>query len=359
MECNFCKNILQTQLSLERHKKSNKKCLEIQKKNTDNIITTLVNCDYCLKDFSTTNINRHIKVCSKKLLKDNNEQLEIEHKNDIENIERRYKDIIERIKIDYEKQIQELKNHIIKIETENSIFKEDRAIVTEIAKQPKYNTNTNNTNTNNITNNLAVFDTELIKEKFTNAISNVTPADLYDGQKSIALRSLPCLFDDYGKKMITCTDPSRDMFMFVDKDGSTVKDKKCRKVANIIEPIATAKTDELIKADLVKREKSSRLSFLIKSLKDQEKEIGKLSEHQKGYDEESKEWNRIESDIHKKLELNIIYQQEINKLRIDGVFPKMEGEMETCDEKLLNAAEDIKSMKTDCTIFSKTIFEHL
>lgn len=159
--------------------------------------------------------------------------------------------------------------------------------------------------------------------------------------------------------MITCTDPSRDMFMLVDKDGSTIKDKKCRKVANIIEPIATAKTDELIKADIVQREKSSRLSSLIKNVKEREKTIDKLLEHQQGFEENSKEWRRIEGEFFKKNEVIFAEQRDINQLRMEGVFPKIEGEIETYDEKLLNAAEDIKSMKTDCTSFSKTIFEHL
>lgn len=344
MECNFCKNILQTKSSLDRHKKNNKKCLEIQIKiDKDNVNISLIKCEDCLKVFSISNINRHNKTCkqskTKKIVKESNEQ-----------IENKYENIIKDLKLDYEKQIQVLKEYILKIETENNLFREDHNIIAEIAKQPKYT---------NITNNLAVFDSEHIKEKFTSAISNVKPADLYDGQRSIALKSLPCLFDNEGKKMITCTDPSRDMFVLVDKDGLTIKDKKCRKVANIIEPIAVAKTDELIKADIIKREKSNRLSYLIKNIKDRDIEIDIMIEHQKGYIKHSTEWTRIDSKIHKYYELNIIDQQEINELRIEGVFPKIEGNIETCDEKLLNAAEEIKSMKTDCTKFSKTIFEHL
>ena len=97
----------------------------------------------------------------------------------------------------------------------------------------------------------------------------------------------------------------------------------------------------------------------IKDVKERGKEIKKLIEHQKGYQENSTEWNRIENDIHKKYETNIIEQKEINILILEGILPQIEGELETLDEKLLNAAEDIKSMKTDCTKFSKTIFEHL
>ena len=93
MECNFCKNILLTQVSLDRHKKNNKKCLEIQiNLNNKVIIDSLVKCDACFKEFSIMNINRHNKTCkerkNKSLLDDNIEQLKLKHNNEIQNLKK-------------------------------------------------------------------------------------------------------------------------------------------------------------------------------------------------------------------------------------------------------------------------------
>jgi hypothetical protein len=63
MECNFCKSILKTVSSLNYHMKNNKKCIEIQSKTVEDIKTALVDCEYCGKSFSATNINKHAITC--------------------------------------------------------------------------------------------------------------------------------------------------------------------------------------------------------------------------------------------------------------------------------------------------------
>ena len=66
MECNYCKKSLKTLSSLNYHKKNNKKCLEIQKNNFDNINSILTLCLFCNKQF--TNIKTH--SCKIKKLKE-------------------------------------------------------------------------------------------------------------------------------------------------------------------------------------------------------------------------------------------------------------------------------------------------
>ena len=61
MECNFCKSILKTLSSLNYHKKSNKKCLELQNRTVENVKSSLVMCNFCNIKF--TNIKTHLLSC--------------------------------------------------------------------------------------------------------------------------------------------------------------------------------------------------------------------------------------------------------------------------------------------------------
>ena len=143
----------------------------------------------------------------------------------------------------------ELKEKNIKLESENNIYKKDHETVTSIAKQPKITNNYNN---------LSVYNDDVIKDRFTSAMNNIKPSDLYDGQKSIGRFVAPCLQNDDGTKMITCSDFARNVFIVKDEEGNLNKDIKCRNLASIIEPIATAKVDELIKEDNDKRWKENK-----------------------------------------------------------------------------------------------------
>ena len=62
--------------------------------------------------------------------------------------------------------------------------------------------------------------------------------------------------------MLSCTDYSRNVFVYKDKNGNINKDIKCKNLADLIEPIATAKADELLKEDCINKEKSYRLTEL-------------------------------------------------------------------------------------------------
>ena len=66
MECDFCNKVLTTKGNLNYHKKNNKECLILQLKLKANIESALVQCTFCNKNFSESNINNHIKNCKKK-----------------------------------------------------------------------------------------------------------------------------------------------------------------------------------------------------------------------------------------------------------------------------------------------------
>jgi len=87
--------------------------------------------------------------------------------------------------------------------------------------------------------------------------------------------------------MISCTDSSRNVFVYKDIDGNINKDIKCKNLANLIEPIATAKVDELIKVDNSKRYKINKIETLKENILKRQDEIRGLEEHILGFRKDS------------------------------------------------------------------------
>ena len=314
MECEFCKSILKTISSLNYHKKNNKKCLETQKiVTTDNELQITIN---------NLNYENAKLVFNNKTLINKNKKLELE--------------------------ISKMKKYIVKLEAENTIYSKDHETLTSIAKQPKTTSTTNNNY------NLCIYDDNLIKDRFSIAINNIKPSDLYDGQKSIGRFVAPCLQNDDGSKMFSCTDFSRNVFVYKDTNGNINKDIKCKNLANLIEPIATAKVNELMKEDYDKRSKINRFKFLRKHIISRKEEIEKLENHLQGLKKETQQWYYIKSQILQKENDNERDNEELRNMDDDE---DLKNDDEYCDEKLIVAADDIKEMKTDSSKFSKTISE--
>ena len=348
MECNFCKNKLNSLGNLNYHKKNNKKCLEIQKEFNDNVTSILETCTFCNIEF--TNIKTHLLSCKIKKNKDFEK-----FKQDFENLEKdnqKLKEDLEKLQEKHQKEILEMKEYIIKIQTENNIYKKDHDTITSIAKQPKITTNNNNN-----TYNLSVYDDDIIKDRFILAINNANPSDLYGGQKSIGRFVAPCLKNDDGTTMISCTDFSRNVFVYKDGDGNINKDIKCKNLANLIEPIATAKVDELIKVDNSKRYRVSKIENLRTNITKRYDEIKRLENHIMGFAKETSSWRHVKEQIQRKEDENERDFCEIEKLQNDEEYVEASYIAIDCDEKLAVAAEDIKEMKTDSCKFSKTISE--
>lgn len=355
MNCEYCKNSLRTLSSLNYHKKNNKKCLLLQSNLKVEVESSLILCTFCSNNFSISNINNHMKICKKK--KENMEKkLEscINENKSLNLDNEKYKKKIEELQIDNEKiqvELNELKEKNIKLEAENNIYKKDHDTVTSIAKQPRITT------TNNNYNNLSVYNDDIIKDRFTSALNNIKPSDLYDGQKSIGRFVAPCLQNDDGTKMITCSDFARNVFLMKDDEGNLNKDIKCRNLANIIEPIATAKVDELIKEDNDKRWKVNRLTILKKQLMARDIEIEKLENHLLGLEKNSQNWQYTNDQIIQKEKENDVDFEELEKIDEDNSIVHINVHMINCDEKLAVAADDIKEMKKDSSKFSKTLSE--
>jgi hypothetical protein len=241
-----------------------------------------------------------------------------------------------------------MKEYIVKIETENNIYSKDHETITTIAKQPKTTTNNNNNNYN-----LSVIDYNIVKDRFSDIINNAPTSEFYDGQRSIGRFVAPCLQNEDGTKMLACTDYSRNVFVYKDEKGNINKDIKCKNLANIIEPIATAKVNELMKEDIDKRSKTVRIKSLRKTIISRKEDIEKLENFLQGLEKGSQHWCYIRDQILQKendIEMSNIELMNIN--REDCV-----NDNKYYDEKLYTAADDIKDMKTNTNKFSKTISE--
>jgi len=214
-ECNFCKNELSSLSNFNKHQKTNKKCLGIQQKISNNANSSKSFCEFCKKH--VFKIDRHFLSCKMKKQKDS-EKLQSDFEklqSELEKVQmynEKFQLEAEKFKLSHEnlqimnakqkKEILEMTEYIIKLETENNIFKKDHETITSIAKQPKINTNTNNN-----TYNLSVYDDNIIKDRFLLALNNAKPSDLYDDQKSIgrfvADISLPEIYSYIKIAMVT------------------------------------------------------------------------------------------------------------------------------------------------------------
>ena len=248
MECEFCKTTLKSLSSLNYHKKTNKKCLEKQ-----NIFLTdkFIPCEFCNKTFTSQTLKTHLLSCKNKKeqekdeiikLKDNIieemkkekdlfEELLKEKDDIIENTIKEKDDIIENTIKEKDDIIEEMKNRILKLETENDIYKNDHDFVKKLAAQPKNTTNTNNNNKIRVMNNF--FDNPEKVKQLVN--DKLTQDHVCDGQKGVAQFAYDILLkDEDGNINYFCTDPSRSIFKFQNSDGETEKDIKAMKLTNML-----------------------------------------------------------------------------------------------------------------------------
>ena len=211
-ECDFCGKLFQSKGNLIKHKKTAKYCIKIQKEQSVKDITYITyNCQYCKKEFSQCyNLERHLPTCIEKLKQEIIDKETIINENNLEN--------------------QKLKDHIIELETENRLlrenFKENQSTINEIAKQPRVATTTNNHN--KIMINTPI---DLSQSTVQQAIQNGFSEDyLMQGQKGVARFAYDnILKDEQGKLKYICTDASRQIFQFKNEDGSIQKDVKATK----------------------------------------------------------------------------------------------------------------------------------
>jgi hypothetical protein len=225
MNCNFCDKTLNSIITLRYHQKNAKKCLEIQKNQEQNIMSALVSCEYCNKEFSKSSLKSHFISCKKKLKVDKEKEID-NLKFELENLKKYSSEEIENLKFENNN----LKNIISKLEAENKIYLQDHNFVKTMAAQPKITT-TNNTNKIKINNNF--FDNpEKIKQMIEQKLNKEY---ISDGQKGVAQFAYDTLLkDEEGNMNYICSDPSRHIFKFQNSEGNIEKDIKANKLTNML-----------------------------------------------------------------------------------------------------------------------------
>jgi len=249
MNCKYCDANLKTLSSLNYHKKTNQKCLDIQKNLENNNIEELFsNCNYCDKTFTNQSLKKHLQTCKYKKIKEEEEnkikELEIENQK-CENIllkeeNENYQNEISELK----KEILSLRDSILKLESVNNVYLQDREIVHKLALQPK---NTNNNNNKIKVNNNFFDNLERIKQMID---EKLTKDYISDGQKGVAQFACNNLLkDENGNMNYICSDPSRHIFRFQNSEGNIEKDINANKLTNmLIDAGITNKTASISKS---------------------------------------------------------------------------------------------------------------
>jgi len=327
MNCEFCNKEFTTISSLNHHKKTAKYCLKIQ--NKDN---TEFTCSYCLNIFATKDsLNNHLKICKNKdnFIIKNFEEENIKLKDEI-------------IKLKDENT--ELKLLVSKLEAEVNIYKKDHETISDIAKQTKIVNN-------NIVNNLSVYDIDKITERFADKIQYFTKEDIINGQKAIANIIAPCLVDDNGSKMLTCTDSSRLIFTKIDKNKNKMKDIELKNLATAIKPIAIKKADEIVTEYNKNKQKSYEIEILKTQIKDYNEYIKKFSKLITDAETSNINTNRI-IDYKKKI---TEYEDKIEENHEKMLEYENEELYEEYEDKLIDGHEEIKHLDSESSKFARHV----
>ena len=227
MNCEYCDTNLKTLSSLNQHKKTNKKCLDIQKNLENNIEELFYKCNYCEKTFTNQSLKKHLQTCKNKKIKEDEEkklkEVEIENQR-CENI------FLKQENENLKKEISSLRDEILKLQSVNNVYLQDREIVHKLALQPKTSTSTSNNNKIKVNN---FFDNpERIKQMVD---EKLTKNYICDGQKGVAQFAYNNLLkDENGNMNYICSDPSRHIFKFQNSEGNIEKDLKANKLTNML-----------------------------------------------------------------------------------------------------------------------------
>ena len=239
-KCEFCNFSLSTNYSLDRHKKNNKNCINIQKNKNGNINDTVeiiegenleIKCEFCNKEFKTRKSkNTHISMSCKMY----QEHLENKQKNRIDEQDK----IIE----DHKNEIQDHKNEIQeqKIEIQNLLSKiEDLQKQNEDLQNNMKEIAIKSVSTPKIINNKYTFLStfNLTKDEIKNTIQrNFTENHFLNGQEGVAEFTYNNLLIDKDNKKLKyyCNDPSRKVFTYIDDSGNVVKDIKSKNLTKMI-----------------------------------------------------------------------------------------------------------------------------
>ena len=347
--CEFCSTKFKYNSTLKNHVKTAKFCLDIQNKVEINYKKFI--CDYCHDEFKAKrNLQSHFLICKQKLIFDTKNDIKNDHSDEIKLLKEKHLDEIKILKEKYIEEINDQKIYIASLVAKLEIYEKDHNVISDIAKQTKI------TNTNNIVNNLAIYDVNKIAEHFSNKLEYITKEDIINGQKGIANILAPCLYDENGNKMLTCTDKSRLMFTKLDNKNNKIKDSELKDLASLIKPLALKKADEIV-------EEHNKLKEKIYNIDNLKIEIEEYKSYIKNFQ------NIIDGNKHSNTHHKMIleYENKINKyeqkikqnadliLKYIQIEKISSEDIEDENEKLLDGHTEIQYLDKESTKFARHI----
>ena len=317
MDCEFCQKTFLTKYTLERHKRTSKKCNITEERQLD-----LPQCKYCHKSFAQ--LDRHKCKVEQKLI----EKLEEEIKDSKKELEDKT-DII----MSHELWILELQEENENLKKQN----ENLTIALRNAKEPR-------TVVNNITNNITlnIIDFKQIEKRLHKTLKNKTYKDLLGGLEpymDIIASSLNTKDSTY----YNCTDHSRQVFAFKDEKGNIKKEYNGETFFQLeekVKPVALQKLTDRFNYWM----KTPEEDTLKREIKETEEKIFYMRSHQRGHKPSSPDYYVIDKRISeledeldsKNRQLRSLYQEQINQEDRDLEM-----------EKLMKAKHEIRYIGKD------------
>ena len=264
MECEYCKLILKSKYILKAHLLNNKACLKIRGLEMESKFT----CKDCNLSFiSNINLNIHLEICKKYIIRIYQEEYELkisnkdkeisdlilQHNKEINDL-KLYKDKeISDLILQYNKELLEKDKKIIELTNSkdekikdlqahlDKMFSTIEKLASQAIDKPTGTTNVTN-NVRNIYSDKYFLDKltpEEVKKKCQNYL---TEQVFFGGQKGIAQMCTDHIIKTKDNKvLLTCSDVSRKKFKYIDENGNLKEDYEARTFTDkVFEPIKKA-----------------------------------------------------------------------------------------------------------------------
>jgi hypothetical protein len=229
--CEKCNKTFANKYTLKKHIETN----TCGGNNNFETNCTSSKCDY--KTLKKSDLQKHIKICK-----------HVEIDMIVNNIQQEHKKEIENIRLEHSKEILRIKEECMEKEQERMTSLLEKVMSKPVITQ--HNTTTtikgNNNNLQNILASKELYDKQTNPERIKSIDHSIVEKHFWLGQKGIARFCVDHIVkttdeDGSDKMLLCCTDPSRKRFKYVDGDNQVVEDIDARHFINTVSvPIVTA-----------------------------------------------------------------------------------------------------------------------
>jgi len=363
-KCQFCNKIFSQKCNLNKHIKTTKKCLS--NRTTEDKIISNFNCEFCNKTFTQkVNLNVHLMSCNDykiNVLEKEYKNIIFEHEKKIEILEKKNEDTksyylikIEDQKQSHEKQIQDLKETILRLEETN------KELALKAIERPTNVTNNKSDNhsiNNNTYNNLQPVNLspDYIYQIFD---QNLKLEDIYQGQRGLAnIVANKLLKDESGKPIAFCNDKSRQIIKYKNEDNQIVKDSKAYNLISSIAPVAQ-------KIALKRKQEFESIYYPEKKeeVHEEDDELLLDESEEENDDDEELLLDEDELEINEKIkDMKKENNDEKKKEKAQSIIQKIQNNEGWTEDKktfyynkMITGVVDLQCINVNSTIFSKQL----